>query len=286
MRPMSFADLRERAARTLWSTDLRKGLTASVGFHALLAGAVLASMVDWSLPVELPEEPEQKLVTFDLAGPETDSEELARVPEIAPPTAVEESTGPVVDAPVEEMAFLEGGSGTDDMIWTPPPPGAVGREAVDGVGEGQPTPPMEFIELPENGTEPTLVSYDMGKFSGARALSEAARLQGSGGMKMMVVIDEKGTPRGCSVVTTSGSNVLDDLGCNLVMTYRYEPGKDGEGRAIESMAYELLEWDTDTDRGQSGSRTAFGRKTLDEDERRALEDERERLDEFTDATSR
>ena len=284
MRPMSFSDLRLRLKDSLWSTDLRKGLTGSVGFHLALSGVVLASMVDWSSPPEIIEEPEQKLITFDIAGPETDSEETASIPELAPPTAVEESTGPVVDVPVEEMAFLEGGSGVDEMIWTPAPPGAEGREAVEGAGEGVPLPQMEFIELPENGVEPTLVSYDMGKFSGAGALSEAARLQGNGSMKMMVIIDDDGIPEGCSVVTTSGSNVLDDLGCNLVMTYRYEPGKDGAGRPIMSSAYELLEWNTD--RLNTNRNASFGRKTLDEDESRELEQGREWLGEFTDSTSR
>ena len=284
MRPISFSDLRSWTRDALWSTDFRKGLTASVGVHALLTGVVLASMVDWRLPEPIPPEPDQKLITFDIAGPQTDSEEKASIPELAPPTAVEESAGPETDAPVEEIAFLEGGSGVDDMIWTPAPPGAEGREAVEGVGEGTPVPQMEFIELPENGVEPTLVSYDMGKFSGARALSEAARLQGSGSLKMLVVIDEEGNPQGCSVVTTSGSNVLDDLGCNLVMTYRYEPGKDGSGRPIVTTAYELLEWNTD--RAGSRNDASFGRKTLDEEERRELEEERESLGDFVDTTGR
>lgn len=241
-------------------------------------------MVDWRLPEPIPPEPDQKLITFDIAGPQTDSEEKASIPELAPPTAVEESVGPETDSPVEEIAFLEGGSGVDEMIWTPAPPGTEGREAVEGTGEGQPIPPMEFIELPENGIEPTLVSYDMGKFSGARALSEAARLQGSGSLKMLVVINEEGNPQGCSVVTTSGSNILDDLGCNLVMTYRYEPGKDGSGQPIVTTAYELLEWNTDRDGSRNDA--SFGRKTLDEEERRELEEERESLSDFVDTTGR
>ena len=278
----SFSDLRLKAREILWSTDLRKGLTGSVGFHLVLTGAVLASMADWSLPPEPLPEPDQKLITFDIAGPETDAEEKASIPELAPPTVVEESTGPVVDAPVEEMAFLEGGSGVEDMIWTPAPPGAEGRLPSEESNDAPPAPKIEFIELPEDGVEPTLVSYDMGKFSGARALSEAARLQGSGSLKMLVSISEQGIPQGCSVATTSGSNVLDDLGCNLVMTYRYEPGKDGTGKPIVTTAYELLEWDTDRVRDTRGA--SFGRKTLDEEERRELESET--LRDFTDSTGR
>ncbi|WP_298843190.1 energy transducer TonB [uncultured Salinicola sp.] len=278
----SFSDIRLKARDIFWSTDLRKGLTGSVGFHIALTGAVIASMADWSLPPDPLPEPDQKLITFDIAGPETDAEEKASIPELAPPAVVEESTGPVIDAPVEEMAFMEGGSGVEDMIWTPAPPGAEGRVSSEASEEAPPAPKIEFIELPEDGVEPTLVSYDMGKFSGARALSEAARLQGSGSLKMLVAISEEGIPQGCSVATTSGSNVLDDLGCNLVMTYRYEPGKDGNGKPIVTTAYELLEWDTD--RAGDRESAAFGRKTLDEEERKELESET--LRDFTDSTGR
>lgn len=101
---------------------------------------------------------------------------------------------------------------------------------------------------------------------------------------MLVVINEEGNPQGCSVVTTSGSNILDDLGCNLVMTYRYEPGKDGSGQPIVTTAYELLEWNTDRDGSRNDA--SFGRKTLDEEERRELEEERESLSDFVDTTGR
>ena len=252
MRPTSFSDrlspYSEKAREFLFGTDTRKGVSVSVFAHVAVAGLVAASFVDWRLPDPPPEIEERPLVTFDISGPETDSLESSNIPELAPPTAVEESTGPVSDAEVAGVAFAEGGSGSDIYVYTPPPPnegtpeGEV-SEAVEGVErDNRPSPAFELIDMPESGSEPTLVSYDVGKFDGAKALQEAARLQGEGRMKMKLVIDEQGIPIGCSTVETSGSNVLDDLGCGLVMTYRYDPGKDAEERPVQSMAYEVLEW--------------------------------------------
>lgn len=236
--------VKQKVHKLLWSSDTRKGISTSVFAHLAVAGVMAASMVSWSFPEDPIEFEEENLVAFNL-GPQTDSEESSPIPEIAPPTAVEESTGPESDAPVEEVAFQEGGSGDEETIWTPPPPDE-GTKPSDykGVdeGKGKVIPEIDLIELPGEGVEPLLVSYDVGKFDGARALEEAARLQGEGRLKMMVVIDEEGIPIGCSIVDTSGSNVLDDLGCGLVMTYRYDPGKDSEGKPVQSMAYEMLEW--------------------------------------------
>lgn len=275
MPQMSFSDARAVARDFFFSTDLRKGLTGSFAFHGLIASAIALSMLDFKVANEPVKKDEPRLISFDIAGPETDAEEKSNIPAIAPPTAVEESIADPVEAPVEEIAFLEGGTGEDSMVWTPAPPGAEGREKVDGVAEmldAKPRPKMEFIDLPEDGVAPTLVSYDMGTFSGAKALSEATRLQGNGSLKMLVMISDAGEPEGCSVVSSSGSNVLDDLGCGLVMTYRYEPGKDGAGRPIQSTAYEMLEWSSDPlDRRSQDP--GLLRKTLNEDEANALENE-------------
>lgn len=250
MRRMSFSELSDLYENDIkpffWGTDLRKGASVSVFAHASVAAAIFISTLSFSLSEDKPEEPERiRLTSFEISAPITDAEERNPIPKIAPPAAKEDAIGDPQDLPVEEVAFNEGGTGDNMTVWTPPPP-VYGNKAgqLDQIqGEKVENPsPIKFIDMEKKGTDPVLVSYSQGTFGGAREIGEAMRLSGEGRLTMQVMIDIAGKPIGCSVVETSGSNVLDDLGCGVVMNYLYEPGLDESRNPIESSIYEVLEW--------------------------------------------
>lgn len=255
MRQISFPEINIGTIRHFFfSTDLRKGLTISVASHLAIAGVIAASFISWEKPIEL-EDDRPVISAFDVSGVKTDSDKFAPIPEISAPSTKENAIEDPIDAPVQEVAFNEGGTGDDLTVWTPEPPtygNAPGKLAqVEGEKVLEPSA-FEFIQAPKEGSEPTLISFEPGSFSGAKEIQEAIRLSGEGNLTMQVLIDVAGKPIGCSVVESSGSNILDDLGCGLIMTYRYDPGKDGDGVAIESSIFEVLEW-SKGDRGDAAS---------------------------------
>lgn len=250
MRRMSFSELSDLYANDIkpffWGSDLRKGVSVSVFAHASVAAAIFISTLNFSFPVEEVKEPERvRLTAFEISAPITDAEERNPIPKIAPPAAKEDAVGPPQDLPVEEVAFNEGGTGDDMTVWTPPPPTYGNKagflEQIQGEKTENPSP-MKFIDMEKKGTDPVLVSYSQGTFGGAREINEAMRLSGEGRITMQVMIDIAGKPIGCSVVETSGSNILDDLGCGVVMNYLYEPGLDESKNPVESSIFEVLEW--------------------------------------------
>ena len=233
------------AAKEIWAsatqTDLRKAVLVSVGAHVTVVAAVLVSSLNLSLPE--PEKLEDRpLMTFDISGAETDSEEKYEIPEILPPMAAENATGDVVVEETSEIPAPVGGSGDVKRLWTPPPPD---RQIATGLTSGSERSKaliIDTIENPGEGTDPQLIEFDAGRFTQSAALNEASRLQGEGRLKMTLTIDEQGIPIGCTTSETSGSNLLDQLGCELVMDYRYEPGRGPDQRPRGAVVYEYLEW--------------------------------------------
>jgi len=247
---MSFSDLSSLFSKEIkpffWGSDLRKGASVSVFAHASVAAAIFISTLNFSFPEEKEPEPERiRLTSFEISAPITDAEERNPIPKIAPPAAKEDAVGPPEDLPVEEVAFNEGGTGDDLTVWTPPPP-TYGNKAglldqIQGDKVENPSP-IKFIDMEKKGTDPVLVSYSQGTFGGEKEIREAMRLSGEGRLTMQVMIDIAGKPIGCSVTETSGSNLLDDLGCGVVMNYLYEPGLDESKNPVESSVFEVLEW--------------------------------------------
>lgn len=132
------------------------------------------------------------------------------------------------------------------MVWTPPPPGAY----VEGGSIYEPDriilpQAIEPVVLADGGVPARLVSFEPMVSADLAVAAEARRLTGRGLIKLSVQIDEEGYTVGCSVVQSSGSNLLDDNACLMVLGYRYEPARSAKGAARFSSAYEYIEWGDD-----------------------------------------
>lgn len=238
---LRFSAFRDQLSFLAWSSDTRKAVTISVGFHVSIAFVIGLSFLSFEKEEEEFIKP-NPILSFQLSGPSTESKEENSIPEIAPAASKESLVSVPSDAPVAPIAFVEGGSGNEGRIWTPPPPDYINppiSSPVGVVGSKAPLPTVSFNGI---GTDPVLIDYEIGRFEGAEALLEATRLSLNGRIKMTVHIDDTGKPEGCTTVKTSGSNVLDNLGCGLVMTYRYEPALDALNKPKAAVIYEVLEW--------------------------------------------
>lgn len=228
----------------LWGSYARRGVSISLAAHVGAVGVFVASQLSW--PSRMEEEKEERrdppMVTFSIQAPKTDATNVDETPKLAEPTAVKDRQGPVSDKPVAEVAFLEGGTGQEAMLWTPLPPTPRGMGGDAGGAPPAAAAAMPRIDMPEEGREPKLVSFGEGRFDEAAALGEATRLSGAGRMEFEVRVGVDGIPIAASVAVSSGSNTLDSLGSGVVMAYRYEPGTDAEGRPVESTTIEILEW--------------------------------------------
>ncbi len=126
-------------------------------------------------------------------------------------------------------------------VWTPPPPQPLEfakRETEEPVTQAAIAP----INLPEKGRDPVLISFGAVRVDDVSVRAEVERLGGSGALVLAVEVDDEGAPLGCSIVESSGSNILDTQGCEIVLGYRYDPARSGFGRPVYGRVLEALEW--------------------------------------------
>jgi protein TonB len=73
--------------------------------------------------------------------------------------------------------------------------------------------------------------------------SEASRTGTQGSLTTRYVIGPTGRITDCTVIKSSGSAVLDETTCRLVMQrYRYEPARDAQGRRVSDTDVEEHSW--------------------------------------------
>ena len=229
--------------RWMPKSDIGRGFLVSGSIHAAIVGGILISMwlsfPDKPDPIEL----DEPLISFNLPGIKTEAENKDIIPAVAPPKSSEKpSTEEPVTAPPAPIAIMEGGSGDDQFVWTPPPP-----EAMLGVGGSEngleeARVYLKGVEMPQGASDPVLLSFDQARIDAAAELTEAARLSGKGSLKMSVNVGEDGNPISCFITETSGSKLLDERGCALVMSYFYRPAQDRAGNPRMAMVFETLEW--------------------------------------------
>lgn len=263
--------LRERLAafregalqRYLPKTDVGLGFLVSGSIHGAIVGGILIAM--WIGQIEKPDpiELNKPLITFNLPGIKTEAENEDVIPAIAPPKSSEKpSTEEPVTAPPSPIAIMEGGTGNDQFVWTPPPPDALlgvgGTE--NGLEEARVY--LKDVEMPKGASDPVLLSFDQARINEAAELTEAARLSGKGAMKMSVNVGEDGNPISCDITDTSGSKLLDERGCALVMSYFYRPAQDRAGNPRMAMVFETLEWVQEAN-GQTAGLVVPGSENID-----------------------
>lgn len=239
-------------------------------------------------PVPGVEEKKSELKTFDVPKPvKPDPEpkpDPKPVPEPEPQVEQQQAASEEVEKtepdPSEEKAMAEMGLPT---FWTPPPP-KVTQEKAD-------TKQVKKVDLPklvvndqvsqekmDVNRPPRLVQAREERMDDAEVLGAVRRLQqqlattrpatGSGASQTVVddqIIDDgtvalrfqvmpDGRISGCSVVVTSGSDVLDRRACDLVSKFVYEAGTDEKGVKVEKTMIETIEWlgGGDARRGSDG----------------------------------
>lgn len=254
--------------RYLPKSDVSRGLVISASFHAVIIIGILIALWISRLENPLPNPPEESLVTFNLPGVKNELEKKEEIPvplETSDEKPAEESviTPPepanilpeeaAKDIPLPKPSKIEplddqlvsapppGSADGDQLVWTPPPPEVLrsfaGAEKSDGTRVN-----LKGIDLPEGASDPILLSFDQARIDEAAELTEAVRLNGRGAMKMSVSVGTDGNPASCDVTQTTGSKLLDDRGCALVMSYFYRPAKDRGGNSRTALVFETLEW--------------------------------------------
>lgn len=72
---------------------------------------------------------------------------------------------------------------------------------------------------------------------------EARRSGAEGTVETEIAVDAKGRPSGCTVIASSGSAVLDEATCRLILhRFRFAPARDAAGRAMPGTAFYDQEW--------------------------------------------
>ena len=223
--------------------------------------ALIAAVYLFSPSDEVESNPEHPLQVIDIQGPKTEAPRLPReLPAIAKPKAQKDPINPAPSEPlpVAELAVMPGTSGSDVLIWTPPPPVPMAGPAgsPDGIAEARVYVPE--VTMGNGPAEAVLLSFDSAKLSDQASRDEARRLSGSGLMVMTVDVDETGRPSSCAVTTSTGSALLDGKGCDLVMTYRYRPARGVGGRPVASSVIESIEFLRDDVERADGSTIEAG----------------------------
>ena len=221
---------------------LRTALAVSAALHL----GILGSALRWSEQGERKEDTEKEekqVVAFSLSAAEAAAEEPA-----------EEQPRPFsnLSEPLEAAASIEADHAFEvvaagdrsQMVWTPPPPEPL-KFTKRPVQQVEAADKIMEIRLPGNRQEPLLISFGAVAIDDDAVGAEVRRLGGYGGLVLAVEIDEEGVPAGCSVLESSGSNLLDTHGCEVVLEYRYEPARDGLGRPAYGRVEEALEWGED-----------------------------------------
>jgi periplasmic protein TonB len=86
---------------------------------------------------------------------------------------------------------------------------------------------------PPPGPPPSRAQH--GIFSGYDYPSEAVRNRWEGTVVVDLLVSGDGSPKSCSILKSSGHQLLDDTTCNLIMTRaKFIAAKDKAGNAVES----------------------------------------------------
>lgn len=236
-------------------------------------------------PVPGIKEKKSEMKIFDVPEPvkPTPKPEPKPVPEPEPPAEPQKASSEEVDKskpdPDQAEAVAELGLPT---FWTPPPPKvAKDRQEVKEVKK------VDLPKLVVNDTisqqkmdinrPPRLVQAREQRMDDAEVILAVRRLQqqlaavprpqpgtaqgadqqgiDDGTVALRFQVKEDGSISGCTVVVTSGSDVLDKRACDLVGTFVYEAGTNEKGTKVEKTMIETIEWlgaSGDARRGSDG----------------------------------
>ncbi|HEU4961469.1 MAG TPA: energy transducer TonB [Sphingomonas sp.] len=155
----------------------------------------------------------------------------ARATELAAPRPVI-ATPPTLVTTQRPAAGSEATSGNAPIPGSGPGSGGIGNgtgsgDAGNGPGGGGGTPPRLIHGRIHNSDYP--------KAAGAAGVS--------GTVSVLYVVAPSGRVTDCEVTHSSGSALLDDTTCDLIIArFRYDPARDAEGRPVESMVEENHHW--------------------------------------------
>ena len=174
-------------------------------------------------------------------APKPEPQETVEQEEV--PSPADQVSAPLTGSSEASPSSTIGGRG---MIWTPPAPRPQGSGIDGDTGEKlEQRVMMPEVEIAKGASGALLLSYDQGRFSDAVTAKEALRLKGAGTIMMAIQVFKDGTVGDCVVTVSSGSETLDERGCDLVKSYIYRPAQDEKGRTHDSVVTEVLEWAKD-----------------------------------------
>ena len=157
-------------------------------------------------------------------------------PVVAPPPAIVLPPPPplIVAAPVVALGRAPDAGATDR---DGPGTGAGGEGSGRGSGSGNGGDGT-------GGGAMTHARQVAGEINGRRDYPRAARDAGlEGNLTTRYVIDRRGRIAACSIVQSSGYQILDAQTCRLAIArFRFEPARDADGRPVEDIIFEDHGW--------------------------------------------
>ena len=80
-------------------------------------------------------------------------------------------------------------------------------------------------------------------FSESDYPSDAIQANQSGGVKLLLLIDEAGTVQDCTLIETSGIALLDSRSCAVIVKgAKFKPATDVQGRPMKSSIITVIKW--------------------------------------------
>jgi protein TonB len=227
-------------------------LKAAMGTAALqgLLGYALIVGLSPDLPVRIasdlkifditPEPPRREERTVPAEKRTSKPEGAASPPNLrAKPTEIVKPP-PVVPLviPPPIVASPKPGTGNDSSAGASNIPGPGTGSGGEGTGTGS-----GGAGEGEGGGGGTPARWVRGRIRDSDYPSEASRTGTQGSLTTRYVIGPTGRITDCTVIKSSGSAVLDETTCRLVMQrYRYEPARDAQGRRVSDTDVEEHSW--------------------------------------------
>ena len=220
-----------------------KSLAMTVGIHAIIGFMIVYATVEVS-----DKKPDLSVLkAFNIVGPQTPEPVKEKVA-ISDAKSMEAVIPIPSDDPVSVIAFLDGGSGGDELIWTPPQPEFTYGGAED---VGPSWNRTYYVDVPdisgdmENkpNNEPVFIRFDgLLMIETSKAFAELGS-NINAQLLAEIAVDEEGKTLGCSILEGQVSDSIDSIACLFLMGNIYKPAIDRNGNPTIGFVKANLLWD-------------------------------------------
>ena len=113
----------------------------------------------------------------------------------------------------------------------------------DGLDEPEPSAVADSKPVAARGSPTRAKGNLAANFTSDDYPAEAIRREETGTVRFKLQIDTRGRVTDCTIMESSGSSSLDRATCSIIRRRaRYEPARDGSGRAVQDFATGQIRW--------------------------------------------